>query len=158
MKIRLLNLKNKIDLNFWNNFIEKHSIYFDVYYDHKYLDLYENENQSIVILFISEDESFWVNCFLKNKILNYDHLLKKNFYDIEIPYGYGGPITNSKNKSFIKNAEKFYVKWCQENDIICEFVRFHPLINNKIYCKYLDKIHFDRENRYMKLIMLRTIF
>lgn len=55
----------------------------------------------------------------------------KKFYDISTPYGYGGFILEGEDDdSVIKLFEDDYLKFCQSNDIVCEFVRFHPVLKN----------------------------
>ena len=54
------------------------------------------------------------------------------YYDIVTPYGYGGPvILNSANKQ--KLAEEYRARfsdYCMDNNIICEFIRYHPILKN----------------------------
>lgn len=55
----------------------------------------------------------------------------KKFYDISTPYGYGGFILEGETvESAIRLLEDDYSKFCQNNDIVCEFVRFHPVLKN----------------------------
>lgn len=60
---------------------------------------------------------------------------EESWYDIVTPYGYGGPIIEKVNEGFTKSDlilafEKAFGKYCEENRIVSEFVRFHPLTNN----------------------------
>ena len=68
--------------------------------------------------------------FIKRKV---PYLIEgKQYYDITTPYGYGGPVILSYNnkKELIKNYHNEFAAYCLKNDIICEFIRFHPLFNN----------------------------
>ena len=58
------------------------------------------------------------------------HLHEKEIYDIKSVFGYTGPISNSKRKSFLKIAFKAFNNYCISNNIISELVRFNPIINN----------------------------
>lgn len=50
------------------------------------------------------------------------------YYDFATPYGYGGwLIEGSGNKQLLFHE---YEKWCNKHNIISEFVRFHPIIEN----------------------------
>lgn len=55
-----------------------------------------------------------------------------NFYDIQGAYGYNGIITSSEDETFIKSFHESFDAWCQENNIVAEFSRFHPLLNNQV--------------------------
>lgn len=74
-----------------------------------------------------EGDSVWLHSFHIVKIEN------TNFYDLQSPYGYGGPISNSESNNFIKNANKSYSDWCAKNGIVVEFIRFHPVLENWRY-------------------------
>lgn len=49
--------------------------------------------------------------------------------DIQSPYGYGGPLSTTKEKSFLKHANAEFERWCVQNNILAEFVALHPLVN-----------------------------
>lgn len=54
------------------------------------------------------------------------------YYDAITPYGYGGPIVSSGEPTK-ELVDGFFGAWsvfCSENKIVCEFVRFHPLVGN----------------------------
>ncbi len=56
-----------------------------------------------------------------------------DFFDIQSPYGYGGPAATSDNEEFLRKAWSAYSAWSMENKILAEFVRFHPLLENWRY-------------------------
>lgn len=58
----------------------------------------------------------------------------KQYYDIASPYGYGGPyIESCTNKErLLADYEYDFGKYCFDNDIVSEFVRFHPIIGNGV--------------------------
>ena len=72
------------------------------------------------------------NLFVKREI----PLLVKGeqYYDIATPYGYGGPyiesFTEGKKEQLLKDYKIKFGQYCDENKIVSEFVRFHPIINN----------------------------
>src|SRR5699024_5576198 len=53
---------------------------------------------------------------------------------IVTPYGYGGPLVVEGNDmdALVKEFEKEFHKYCEENNIVSEFVRFHPIDKNHI--------------------------
>jgi hypothetical protein len=52
------------------------------------------------------------------------------YRDIQTPYQYGGPVSNSQDPAFLLRAWQAYTSWCAENAVALEFVRFHPLLRN----------------------------
>ena len=58
------------------------------------------------------------------KIPSFNNLLSEVYYDIETPYGYGGPISNTTDSDFIFRSNVKFNDWVKSNNIISEFVRF----------------------------------
>lgn len=56
------------------------------------------------------------------------------YYDIITPYGYGGPVVitakTDKRKELCRGFDAAFGRYCCENGIVSEFVRFHPLFRN----------------------------
>lgn len=52
-------------------------------------------------------------------------------YDLETPYGYGGPLTDAPLSS---RAQALFMDelrdYCVDNHIVTQFLRFHPLLDN----------------------------
>src|SRR4051794_18927904 len=48
----------------------------------------------------------------------------EELYDLQSPYGYGGPIITSEDPSFTIRANAAYITWCQSQKIVVEFIRF----------------------------------
>lgn len=48
--------------------------------------------------------------------------------DLQSPYGYGGPLSNSSDAGFLNAAWQKYVDFCRKQGWLAEFVRFHPLM------------------------------
>lgn len=69
--------------------------------------------------------------------------------DIQSPYGYGGPISTSEDKNFLAKAWQAYCEWCQRTDVLAEFIRFHPLLENWRY--YGGEIIKDRQTVWLDL-------
>jgi hypothetical protein len=79
--------------------------------------------------------------------LSYDE--HYDVFDIESPYGYGGPITNNEDKAFLARAHSVYLSWCNQNDILAEFIRFHPLLGN--WANYYGNVLNNRDTVYLQL-------
>ena len=52
------------------------------------------------------------------------------YRDIQTPYQYGGPVSNTVDSAFLLRAWQEYTPWCSENAVAVEFVRFHPMLRN----------------------------
>lgn len=81
----------------------------------------------------SDDNGTVLNTFIKREIKLDKVELDKVYYDIQTPYGYGGPIIISlkgdKNQ-LVTSYYKAFKEYCYDNNIISEFVRFHPIEKN----------------------------
>jgi hypothetical protein len=94
--------------------------------------------------FVFEDgEKFFYHGFLLGKIKS------TNFHDIQSPYGYGGPIASSEDPAFLVAAWAHYKDWCLKNNVVVEFIRFHPLLRNWNY--YNGDVVDDRRTVWIDL-------
>jgi Uncharacterized protein involved in methicillin resistance len=128
--------------NEWNNYLNNITDNFqDIYYTSDYYKLYEENGDGKAKLFVyKEYDNIAIYPFMINEIKNYN--LGEKYYDIESAYGYGGPLTNSYDEVFLSNFENEFLRHCEENNIVAEFIRFHPLIkNNKIFDKNIEVFH-----------------
>lgn len=71
------------------------------------------------------------------------------YYDIQSPYGYGGPVTSTDEPEFVQAAWVAYLRWCREQQVVAEFVRFHPLLENWRF--YRGEILDDRKTVWVDL-------
>lgn len=104
----------------------------DLYFDENYGKLYEKIENGTQEIFKFEDENGIIsNQFIKRGIdIKIDNI---QYFDIVTPYGYGGPIiekiTGNKEK-LLEKYEQEFSKYAKENNIVSEFVRFHPIVKN----------------------------
>ena len=71
--------------------------------------------------------------------------MKDSFYDIQGAYGYNGVISNSEDPHFINSFYKEFDKYCLQNNIIAEFTRFHPILENYKFSDHHRNVIYDRE-------------
>ena len=123
------------DRSNWIDTISKLPIdYQDIYFHPDYVTLNCFKNNSTGFLFCNKEmDKIWVNPFIKIKVPSFNNLLGEVYFDLETPYGYGGPISNTTDQNFILRSNLKFSKWVKSNNIISEFVRFHPLFDTKIY-------------------------
>lgn len=57
-------------------------------------------------------------------------------FDIQSPYGYGGPVHNCDDPEFLADAWRSYQCWCKERGAVVEFIRLHPLAPWQAYAGF----------------------
>ena len=72
-------------------------------------------------------------------------------YDIETVYGYSGPLCSATDPEFLVDAWKAFASWCQEERIVAEFIRFHPLIENHRTVDGSCNVTWDRDTVAVRL-------
>lgn len=118
----------------------------DIYYTDDYIRLYLKDKEEIFSFEYKEEDNIFVNKAIKREILKIGKFeTKEGYYDLETAYGYGGFYTNSNDESFIKRAFDRYKERCHDENIIAEFIRFHPFNSFPIeHSSYLDFNLHDR--------------
>ncbi|HFC9205582.1 GNAT family N-acetyltransferase [Clostridium perfringens] len=105
----------------------------DIYFDKNYGELYEDKENGKCIVFEFESEYGKVrNVFIKREI-PISLCDEKKYFDIVTPYGYGGPVIiecNCDRQKLVNEYMQSFGQYCKNENIVSEFVRFHPLINN----------------------------
>lgn len=117
----------------------------DIYFTPEYYSLYQNYGDGEACCFVFEkDGDIVLYPFLRNPITPLGYHLDKEYYDIQGAYGYNGIIASTYNPDFIKAFWETFDLWCQENSIVAEFSRFHPLLNNQKLASPKMKTFFSR--------------
>lgn len=119
----------------------------DFFYNKKYAELYLSEGSSIVEFRFEEGGKYFYNLSIKRPIYKIKDIpLEKIYYDLETPYGFSGYYTNTTDKEFVKKALNEYTDFCRSQNIIAEFIRFHPLNSfPSFFSEYLDFVCHDRD-------------
>ncbi len=119
----------------------------DTYYTDEYISMYLKDGESIFDFSYQENENIFINKSIKRPIVRIgDFTTKGDFFDLETAYGYGGFYTNSNDQTFVENALVEYKKKCLAENVIAEFIRFHPLNNFPVkYANALDFNVYDRD-------------
>lgn len=119
--------------------------YPDIYFEPAYARLYETEKNKSVEYRFECQYGIITNLFLKRDI-DIQTGDGKKYYDIITPYGYGGPVileTSDKN-ALIASYMLDFQYYTEKNNIVSEFVRFHPIVGNGLdfktaYCSIYDR-------------------
>jgi hypothetical protein len=96
--------------------------------------------------------AFWVYRAQENLYYHGFHVgivPRTDYFDIQSPYGYGGPVATTDEQSFLHQAWEAFSSWCVQHRILAEFVRFHPLAENWHY--YGGEVIDDRQTVWIDL-------
>lgn len=138
----------------WDTIVQSFKEY-DSYWLSGYVKAFMLHGDGEPLLFYYDDGSTrGINVVMKRDIANDDRfngLIKENLYfDFSTPYGYGGWIIEGRD---VDNLFECYNNWVENNNIISEFVRFHPLVKNHNVCKTFydviqlgEVVHMDISN------------
>ena len=113
----------------------------DVYFTEEYVKLYESESERAECFVCREGD----------KVLSFPFLARafeykgKQYKDFETAYGYGGPVYNCDDKEFVNRALIALVSYCNENNYVAGFVRFHPLFQNQEGFEAIGSVIADRK-------------
>ena len=132
----------------WDSYLESFpEELYDIYFEEKYVKLYETEDNEAVCYIYLEDHNILLFPLLKRNFF-YDGQI---YCDFETAYGYGGPICNVNDVEFTLRALNAFKNYCISNNYIAGFVRFHPLLNNYIGFPSIGELIFDRHTIAMNL-------
>lgn len=101
----------------------------DIYFTPEYYSLYENNGEVRCVIYEDGGEMA-LYPFLMNPITTLGYKLDREYYDIQGAYGYNGLITSCDSADFLAGFWNGFDSFCEEQHIIAEFMRFHPLLNN----------------------------
>ncbi len=120
----------------------------DIYYKMEFFRAFEKFEGSQALLFIYEEGQNLVYYPFFKRVIK-DSL----YFDITSQYTYGGPLFNivDNNDDFVLNFRNVFASFCIENQIVSEFVRFHPFINNQELLKDFFTIQCVNEGVYIDL-------
>jgi serine/alanine adding enzyme len=116
---------------------------FDIHYHPAYVNLFQAySGWQAYYAYYSDFTGKVILPFFSRTIKNTEYI------DVVGPWYFGGPISTN----FI-NVKKFYDawnKWCENNNVVSEFHRLHPLFENHLLCEKSNVI-YDREIVYVDL-------
>ena len=119
----------------------------DIYFEKDYGRLYEKIEKGVCEEFIFSHALGTVqHLFIRREIPT--KLEGQVFYDLVTPYGYGGPrIVSGHHGNRLELAAAFqqaFGEYCLENNIVSEFVRFHPIVKNHLDFSQCYELSFKR--------------
>ncbi len=144
MRTRILDCEN--NFTEWKQLIEKLPEELqDVYFLPEYIILNLTSTTARGCLFVHEDDQkVWLFPFILQEVCGYPEIDIKLF-DVESPYGYSGPVSNSDEPQFLTSAHAAYDAWLKHTGVVSVFTRFHPLIANQRWIGTETMVDPDRE-------------
>ena len=120
----------------WNNIVKSFSEW-DVYYLNEYAHSLQIHGDGDPFL-IYHEETGRKLCYvmMQEDIAEFSPLSScltpGRYYDWTTPYGYGGPLTEGEvTTEWIETFMEELTLWCREHNIVSQFFRFHPLLQNQ---------------------------
>lgn len=118
----------------------------DIYFHDDFGKLYEEiDGGKQEVFHYQNNEGKIKHQFIKRKIEQ--GITDQTLFDITSPYGYGGPIIveGTSSKQLIEGFYNEFEKYCKQENIVSEFVRFHPIANNENQFKSIYDIQTLRK-------------
>lgn len=118
----------------------------DVYFTPEYYDLYEKNGDGKACCFVfEEDGNVILYPFLLNSITQLGYKLNDEYFDIQGAYGYNGIVTSTRDEAFLALFHETFDRYCQEQHIVAEFSRFHPLLDNHLLASSKMQTFYSRK-------------
>lgn len=124
----------------------------DVFFLSEYGKLYDNVDKGVCTKFIFSNNSGSIqNMVIKRPVPWVIDGIQ--FYDVTTPYGYGGPVITAGNASsdLISDYYDAWNKYCENERIIAEFIRFHLFDNEALKNAFPGKVNHVTDNVVRKL-------
>ena len=143
----------------WNSIVRSFRKY-DTYWLSGYAKAFKIHGDGEPLLFYYDDgKTRGINVVMKRDVANDERFRGRipegRFFDLATPYGYGGWIIEGDET---ENLFSEYQDWMHRNGIICEFVRFHPMIRNHEQCSSFYDVVRLGEVVHMDLFSPETIW
>ena len=115
----------------WDQIVRSFSFH-DTYYLSGYVKAFNIHGDGEPLLFYYNDgHNRGINVSMRRSIIEDPHfkgvLDDDRYFDLATPYGYGGWLIEGDTEQLFRD----YERWCLRNNIVSEFVRFHPMIGNQ---------------------------
>lgn len=140
--------------NRWNTIVNSFQKV-DIYYQYEYVKslLASETAQGLLFYFHGTGASMCFPMLVKDisEDSHFKRFLPQGLYfDMETPYGYGGPLFDSLDDEDVVIFRKELYDWCNKNKIVSQFVRFNPVSDNvKQSGKLYDEVAYQHHTIFM---------
>ena len=119
----------------WDSIVRSFADY-DTYWLSGYVKAFKIHGDGEPLLFyIQRNDTRAFTVVMKRDLADCEYfkgkVLHGEWFDFATPYGYGGWIVEG---SATEEIFQEYSEWCYKNNIVSEFVRFHPVVKNHLAC------------------------
>src|SRR5437870_1422825 len=94
----------------------------DVYFKEEYVKLYAANGDQGQCFVYQNNKDVFLFPFIKRAIPSYAN---GSYFDFETAYGYGGPLANTRDPQFLKEALDAFASTALDHHIVAGLVRFH---------------------------------
>lgn len=126
--VRVLGLE---DSKQWEDIVRSFKEH-DVYYLPGYVKAFEqNGDGQAMLIYVEHGDTRAVNVVLKRNISDipvFAGRWKEEWFDLTTPYGYGGFLIEGPDRGAVLEE---YDRFARKSHIVSEFVRFHPMLENR---------------------------
>jgi len=127
----MLSVVSFTEMDVWNSIVSAFE-QCDVYYLHQYVKgFWIHGDGEPLLIYFDNGRTRAMNVVMKRDIGCCRYFAGKipenTWFDLSTPYGYGGFLIEGND---LRELDEAYTSYCLENNIVSEFVRFHPLIGN----------------------------
>lgn len=127
----MLSVVSFTEMDVWNSIVSAFE-QCDVYYLHQYVKgFWIHGDGEPLLIYFDNGRTRAMNVVMKRDIACCRYFAGKipenTWFDLSTPYGYGGFLIEGND---LRELDEAYTSYCLENNIVSEFVRFHPLIGN----------------------------
>lgn len=131
--LRVLGLERADE---WDATVRTFSHY-DVYWLAEYARAFERhgDGEPLLASYNSPDGTHGINVVVRRDVADAPRLEGRiehgRLFDLCTPYGYGGWLVEGSDLGGLFRA---YERWCVRTGVVCEFVRYHPMMANHRVC------------------------
>ena len=153
VKTKVLTLKEK---NIWHELLNKLPLsQQDIYYTPEYYEVYEKNGDGNAMCFVvEENDDIALYPFLINSVNDLGYELKDRYFDIQGAYGYNGVVSTNYSEKFRREYYKVFNEFCDEYNIICEFTRYNPVIDNHLFAQEILDLEVNRKTIMISLNLI----
>ncbi|WP_422123909.1 GNAT family N-acetyltransferase [Planococcus sp. X10-3] len=106
----------------------------DIYFNKDYGALYETRESGSCVTFEYRNVLGSVRHLFIKRLIPIVIKEGTSYFDLITPYGYGGPLVEavdeSDKKELVADFNRAFEEYCRNENIVSEFIRFHPVLEN----------------------------
>ena len=124
----MLKIYTLTEAETWDQVVRSFAAY-DVYYLSGYVQgLCAHGDGEPLLMHYESAQLRGIQVMMRRPIVNEGQLPEGTYYDLVTPYGYGGWLLEGDGQ--LEQLIEAYDRWCKKSRIVCEFIRFHPVLRN----------------------------